>query len=284
MDANVLRRFVDNIIFAMNLSEEVPEHIKEEMMRSYHPDVIRDFNDEIDRKLRPRLGQQGRQQQQSEDFFNEIVGYVDIKKLLMRCIQSDSMHVILDGPPASAKSLFLYEMQKNLEEAYFVDCTNASGPGLVDYLFKNDVRYLLLDEVEKMSNSDQNVLLNLLETGILTSTKVKKIGSKRMEVSVYATTNDIDAISKPFRSRFMEFSLPPYTYDEFCEIAVNLLRMRYNHDEELSVKIADTIWNNIKSKDVRDLLQVGKLSKTVSDVDFVANTLQKYKRKKEYED
>jgi replication-associated recombination protein RarA len=284
MDANVLRRFVDNIIFAMNLSEEVPEHIKEEMMRSYHPDVVKDFNDEIDRKLVPGLGQQGRQQQQSEDFFNEIVGYGDIKKLLIRCIQSDSMHVILDGPPASAKSLFLYEMQKNLEEAYFVDCTNASGPGLVDYLFKNDVRYLLLDEVEKMSNNDQNVLLNLLETGILTSTKVKKTGSKRIDVSVYATTNDIDAISKPFRSRFMEFSLPPYTYDEFCEIAVNLLKKRYNHDEELSVKIADTIWNKIKSKDVRDLLQVGKLSKTIADVDFVANTLQKYKRKKEYED
>ena len=242
--------------------------------------MVKDFNDEIDRKLRPRLGRQGRQQQQSEDFFNEIVGYVDIKKLLMRCIQSDSMHVILDGPPASAKSLFLYEMQKNLEEAYFVDCTNASGPGLVDYLFKNDVRYLLLDEVEKMSNSDQNVLLNLLETGILTSTKVKKTGSKRIDVSVYATTNDIDAISKPFRSRFMEFSLPPYTYDEFCEIAVNLLRKRYNHDEELSVKIADTIWNKIKSKDVRDLLQVGKLSKTVSDVDFVAEYSSKIQEEK----
>ena len=284
MDTNVLRRFVDNIIFAMNLSEEVPEHIKEEMMRSYHPDMIKGFNDEVDRKLCPRLGQQGRQHQQSEDFFNEIVGYVDIKKLLMRCIQSDSMHVILDGPPASAKSLFLYEMQKNLEEAHFVDCTNASGPGLVDYLFKNDVRYLLLDEVEKMSNSDQNVLLNLLETGILISTKVKKTVSKRIDVSVYATTNDIDTISKPFRSRFMEFSLPPYTYDEFCEIAANLLGKRYNHDEELSVKIADTIWNKIKSKDVRDLLQVGKLTKTTADVDFVANTLQKYKRKKEYED
>jgi hypothetical protein len=28
---------------------------------------------------------------------------------------------------------------------------------------------------------------------------------------------------------------------------------------------------------------VGKLSKTIMDVDFVASTLQKYKRKKEYE-
>jgi hypothetical protein len=82
----------------------------------------------------------------------------------------------------------------------------------------------------------------------------------------------------------MEFSLPPYTYDEFCDIAVNLLGKRYNHDIELSLKIADTIWNKIKSRDIRDLFQVGKLAKTLDDVDFVVNTLQKYKRKKGYED
>jgi hypothetical protein len=37
-----------------------------------------------------------------------------------------------------------------------------------------------------------------------------------------ATTNDIVAISRPFRSRFIEFNLPPYSYEEFCEIAVKL--------------------------------------------------------------
>ena len=50
------------------------------------------------------------------------------------------------------------------------------------------------------------------------------------------------------------------------------------------MEIADTVWNKIKSGDIRDLLQVGKLSKTIDDVDFVVNTLQKYKRKKEHED
>jgi len=47
--------------------------------------------------------------------------------------------------------------------------------------------------------------------------------------SVYATTNDIVAISRPFRSRFIEFSLPPYSYEEFCEIAVKLA------DEEMDM-------------------------------------------------
>src|SRR5919109_5552411 len=100
-------------------------------------------------------------------------------------------------------------------------------------------------------------------TGVLTLTKVKKTGNKKMNLSIYATTNDIDAISKPFRSRFMEFSLPSYTFEDFKEIAIKLLNARYGHDEELAVKVADTVWNKINSKDVRDMLQVAKLSKTI---------------------
>jgi DNA replicative helicase MCM subunit Mcm2 (Cdc46/Mcm family) len=136
--------------------------------------TITEFNAEVDKKIK------GIQFQDEESFFSAIVGYSDIKKLLMKCIQSsDPMHIIFDGPPASAKSMFLLQMQKKLDDTYYVDCTNASGPGMVEYLFKNDVKYLLLDEVEKMSNSDQNVLLNVMETGMLTSTKVRRQQPKR---------------------------------------------------------------------------------------------------------
>lgn len=93
------------------------------------------------------------------------------------------------------------------------------------------------------------MLLNLMETGILTSTKVKKIYEKRMNVSIFATTNDIDSISKPLRSRFLEFSLPEYTFEEFDKLAVKLLAQRYRHSPELSHKVADAVWNTIKSKD-----------------------------------
>ena len=65
----------------------------------------------------------------------------------------------------------------------------------------------------------------------------------------------------------------------FATYLLSYWAVRYEPDEEISLKIADTVWNKIKSRDVRDLLQVGKLSKTIDDVDFVAATLQKYKRK-----
>jgi MoxR-like ATPase len=279
MDKSIFKRLMNNIAFAMELNDQIPEHIRQEIVREeslgrIRNESIENFNAEV-RKL-------GKQEQTEEGFFDSIIGYSDIKKLLVRCIQSNEpVHVILDGPPASAKSMFLMAMKQKLEGAYYVDCTNATGPGMVDFLFENDTKFLLLDEVEKMSKDNQNVLLNVMETGTLTSTKVRKTGTKEMNLSIYATTNDIDAIGKPFRGRFLEFSLPPYSYNEFCSIAIKLLGTRHNHPEELSLNVADIVWNKIKSKDVRDILTIGKLSKSVDDVDFIATTLQKYKRRNE---
>jgi replication-associated recombination protein RarA len=223
----------------------------------------------------------GKQRDNPEEaIFQSVEGYNDIKKLIMRCIVSpEPTHVILDGPPASGKTIFLLSMEKELDNAYFVDCTNATGPGMVDYLLSHDVRYMLLDEVEKMSKKDQNVLLNLMETGVLTSTKVKKTYEKKMNVSVFATTNDINSLNRPFRSRFLEFSLPEYTFEEFDRLSVRLLAQRYGHSPEISHKVASAVWNTIKSKDCRDILQVGKLSRNISDVDFIVTTLKKYKQK-----
>ena len=76
-----------------------------------------------------------------------------------------------------------------------------------------------LDEIEKLSKRDQNMLLNLLETGMLVLTKVRKTQEMNFEgIKLFATSNDIEQLNKPLRSRLMEFHLPKYNYDEFREI------------------------------------------------------------------
>jgi hypothetical protein len=65
---------------------------------------------------------------QEERFFNSIFGYEDIKKLLLRRIfTKERTHVILTGPPACCKTMFLLEMAKGLDKMYFMDATSASG-------------------------------------------------------------------------------------------------------------------------------------------------------------
>jgi DNA replicative helicase MCM subunit Mcm2 (Cdc46/Mcm family) len=212
----LIKRGIDNLRFALNLDDYVPDHIRQELTvgQTRHrtskiaqgvEKLIFDRDDDLDinnifslqmERFYNNEQQFRRQNQVDERLFSEIQGYNDIKELMMRCILSpEPVHVILDGPPASGKTIFLLCMQKKLYSSYFVDCTNASGPGMIEYLFKHDVKYLLLDEVEKMSKNDQNVLLNVLETGALTSTKVRKTASKEMNLFVFATTNDIDSLS-----------------------------------------------------------------------------------------
>jgi hypothetical protein len=80
-----------------------------------------------------------------EGFFNSIYGYEDIKKLLIRCIfAKEPTHVLLTGPPGSCKTMFVLEMAKRLDKTYFMDATSASGPGMIDYLFENNIQYLFV--------------------------------------------------------------------------------------------------------------------------------------------
>ena len=108
--------------------------------------------------------------------------------------------------------MFLLAIQKNMKDAFFIDATNASGAGIVDKLFAYPrTKIILIDEIEKMTKRDQNMLLNLLETGLLVSTKVRKTQEMEFKgIKLFATSNDIERLSKPLRSRLMEFHLPEY--------------------------------------------------------------------------
>jgi AAA+ superfamily predicted ATPase len=96
-----------------------------------------------------------------------------------------------------------------------------------------------------------------METGMLVETKVSKTRSKQMEnLKVFATTNNVDALSRPLRSRLMEFHLPEYTFEQFNEIARRLLSKRFGHSTQVAEEIAAAVWNEMKNKDVRDVLAI----------------------------
>ena len=177
--------------------------------------------------------------------------------------------------------MFLLAIQKNMKDAFFIDATNASGPGIVDKLFAYPrTKLILIDEIEKMTKRDQNMLLNLLETGMLVSTKVRK--TQEMEfrgIKLFATSNDIERLSKPLRSRLMEFHLPEYNFDEFREIVVKLAAKGYRINREIADRIAFVVWYEMGTKDIRDALQLVKLVGNIDEVEKMSRTIMKYKPK-----
>lgn len=63
--------------------------------------------------------------------------------------------------------MFLTEIMRQHEDSYFVVGCNTTKAGLVNQLFERRPKYLLIDELEKMSMTDQTSLLHLMETGII---------------------------------------------------------------------------------------------------------------------
>jgi replication-associated recombination protein RarA len=291
MFKSIFKRGIDDLRFALNLDGYVPEHIMHELRdeqefvnEDEHLEDTDEFNSKVEQifsksKLKPKLTYNNYNQKQIP--FEDVIGYDDLKELLTKCLVSkENCNILLSGPPASSKTVFLLSIQKEVSNACFIDAANASGPGLVDYLFEHpETRVICVDELDKLKRSDQTGLLNLLETGILSSTKVRKTRFIRMEgVKAFATSNGVNRLIGPLRSRFLEFELPEYTWENFLEITQKLLHKRYGLDEITSAKIAEVVWSSMQTRDLRDALAIGKLTKSTEDVEFIAMTLQRYKR------
>ena len=146
---------------------------------------------------------------------------------------------------------------------------------MVDYLFENRPRYLLVDEIDKSAPKHQTFLLNLMETGVITETKYGKTRETKMETSVFATCNDTGKLSGPLQSRFFFVELKPYTYEQFYQITMRIL---HNHTN-VAPLIADAVWN--KSRNIRDCVRIGQLATTEEDVKFLLQTLDRGRGKLE---
>ena len=193
-------------------------------------------------------------------FFHGIIGHADIKRLFCLALRSEEpTHLLLTGPPASAKTMFLLSLKKRLKDSYFIDGGNTTKAGIIGYLFKNRTS-CLLDEIDKMSPRDQTFLFNLMETGIVAETKIGKTREIEIKTSIFATCNDPRKLSAPLQSRFFIFELEPYTYEEFYEITVHLLH------KDIPRIVADAVWNT--SRNLRDCVRIGKLARS-EDVNFL---------------
>ncbi len=209
------------------------------------------------------------------DLFDSIVGYDDIKKLFQLSFGSQRpIHILLVGPPASAKTLFMLGCMK-LDRSYFTLGTHSTKSGMVDYLFEKRPRYLIIDEIEHMSIRDQTALLSLMETGIIAETKHMKTRNTQLKTWVFATSNQTNHMLTPLLSRFMVLHFKQYKYENFLDISIHMLAQE-GITKDVANEVAAQVWQKMKSKDIRDCIKIAHLAKTKNDVDWIVETLLKY--------
>ncbi len=212
----------------------------------------------------------------AESLFDSIVGYDDVKKLFGMSLSSDKpVHILLVGPPASAKTLFMLECMK-LERSFFTLGSHSTKSGMIDYLFEKRPRYLIVDEIEHMPMKDQTALLGLMETGIVSETKYQRTRNTQLKTWVFATSNGTERMLTPLLSRFIVLHFKQYSFGSFQEVCTHILS-RDGVAPEVASAIANVVWTKLKSKDIRDCIKIGRLAKSAADVDWLAQTLRNYR-------
>lgn len=110
-----------------------------------------------------------------KDIFEKISGHEDIKWLLTSALNSEEpVHILLVGKPGLGKTQFIEAIEKEYENSYLALGSGSTAAGMINVCFKRKPRYLLVDEIEDLKQSDQAALLSLMQSGILVESKISK--------------------------------------------------------------------------------------------------------------
>lgn len=220
------------------------------------------------------------EEQVPPDLFKIVVGHEDKKDIILRSLEAERpVHALLWGTVASAKTLMLEELSR-LPHGRFILGSSLTKAGIFDVLFNERPRYLILDELDKIDDSENlSALLSLMHKGYISETKYRRHRTLRLKTWVFASANEIIHLPKELLSRFVLLRFRDYTDDEFYEVVVNVLKEQENMVENLSLYIAEKVLRNLSSRDVRDAVKIARLLKerTKEEVDRIVEIMRKQK-------
>ncbi len=196
----------------------------------------------------------------SEDIFADIISHDEVKELLEACLLAEKpVHVLLAGPPALAKTLFLWDIERLAgEKAIWLVGSATSKAGLWDIVAEQQPQFLLIDELDKMSAADTAALLSMMEGGRLVRVKKGRELNLSNPLKVVAASNRLSTLSPELKSRFAICKLSAYSRDEYLIVVKGVLERRENLSPELAEEIAGLL--DGKSQDVRDAVRVARLA------------------------
>jgi Holliday junction DNA helicase RuvB len=193
------------------------------------------------------------------DLFEDIIGHEDIKELLRACLMAEKpVHVLLAGPPALAKTLFLWDIEQAAGElAIWLVGSATSKAGLWDMVAERQPQILLIDELDKMNAADTAALLSMMEGGRLVRAKKGRELDLSHSLWVIAATNRLDGLSPELKSRFAVRKIKAYSRSDFLTVVKGVLVRRENMAPDIAEQIAARI--DGKTQDVRDAVRVARL-------------------------
>ncbi|MBA7560622.1 hypothetical protein ES708_02251 [subsurface metagenome] len=203
---------------------------------------------------------QGQKLEVPSDIFEDIIGHQEIKELLRASLLAEKpVNILLSGPPALAKTLFLWDIERIAGElGVWLVGSATSKAGLWDLVAEKQPKVLLIDELSTMNAADTAALLSIMEGGRLVRAKKGRELDTRVDVRVVAATNRLYGLSPELLSRFAVRKIEAYGRADYQTVVRGVLVHRENVQPELAQEIALRL--DGRSQDVRASVRVARLA------------------------
>ncbi len=209
-------------------------------------------------------------------YFCFIIQVIDPNSQFECALDSeDSYNLLFIGPPASAKTLFLQGiLEMTGGKGVSFDGSNTTNR-ILDILEEERPKIIAIDELDKMSRTFQNQLLNFFESNrIKVDQQKRRYDFEIKGAKVFASANDLSKISKPLQSRFLKLFLQRYTEEQFLSVSEKVLPKL---SSSIARYIGVSVWKT--QGDIRDVITIGKLVRKIDgpqEIELIMETVTKY--------
>ncbi|MFN2434854.1 MAG: hypothetical protein ABR515_05730 [Nitrososphaeraceae archaeon] len=125
-----------------------------------------------------------------------------------------------------------------------------------------------------MNNIDQSSLLHLMETGIISETKIRKTRQAYLTTWVFATANDSERIVEPLISRFVVLRVQNTHLKNLYKSPISKLT-KENVDKHMALGISQKVWYELGSTDIRDVVKVARLASNEQELSAVIKMMKR---------
>jgi hypothetical protein len=204
-----------------------------------------------------------------------LIGHGGAKTIMRSALRAGDVHILLEGPPASGKSVALMEIDDSVPGTMYADAAGFTEREMRD-TFAEDPTILLLDEIDAAKNDAYEALSMPMEQGRVTKNTNHEQYDREVNTQVFAACNAAEDLPRHTADRFRTITFEEYDYDEYLDVCAVLLPEEANWVETAqdARDVAEAVYDAIGSKSPRDARDAAKLAGRKGRVAKIARALE----------
>ena len=212
--------------------------------------------------------------EEQEGIFGNVVGMEGAKKVVRGALRSGDVHVLMEGPPGSGKSIMLMAIEENIPGVVYRDANRVHAPKLQEKLAENPP-ILLIDEMDALSSNAYDVLSLPMEHGRITEETERAEYDIEIDTQIIGACNNSGAIPENIQSRMRTIEFEAYDLSENVRVAGKILpnQVHWMETEEEAREAAEIVYEITGTHDPRDIRDIAVMSTDMDDLEEMAVSL-----------